>query len=60
MHTKLSEVVANEHIDVVVMGAVDHDFFDRLLTGSSIERVIDQITADLLIVPESQRQESDN
>lgn len=60
VHTKLPEVVANEHIDVVVMGAVDHDFFDRLLTGSSIERVIDQITADLLIVPESQPQESDN
>ncbi|GGO80765.1 hypothetical protein GCM10011348_18190 [Marinobacterium nitratireducens] len=42
---------AEEHgIDVMVMGSVARGFVDRLLLGSTVERVLDEIACDVLVV----------
>jgi len=42
--------IEEESIDVLVMGSLARGFVDRLLIGSSAERLLDQVSSDLLII----------
>ncbi|MFE8073165.1 universal stress protein [Marinobacteraceae bacterium S3BR75-40.1] len=48
--TVIPETVKREAIDLVVLGAVSRTGLDRLLIGSTAERVMDLVDADLLIL----------
>lgn len=53
-HDAMLEYVDEAHIDVLVMGAVARGLIDRLLVGSTVERILDKLHADLMVVkPES-------
>lgn len=55
-HRVLPGLLEDESIDVLVMGSLARGFIDRLLLGSSAERLMDQISSDLLIIkPDSFR-----
>lgn len=49
-HDAMLEYVDEAHIDVLVMGAVARGLIDRLLVGSTVERILDKLHADLLVV----------
>jgi universal stress protein E len=54
--TVLPRLARRLRADVVVMGAVSRSGLDRLLIGSTAERVIDALPCDVLIVkPQSAR-----
>ncbi|QEQ96376.1 universal stress protein [Neptunomonas concharum] len=50
VHNALPELVEKQKIDVLVMGSAARDMVDRLLVGSSVERVLDHIPCDVLLV----------
>ena len=49
-HQLIPRWVEDESIDVLVMGSLARGFVDRLLIGSSAERLLDQVNSDLLII----------
>lgn len=49
-HQAIIEYVEQAHIDIVVLGAVARGMIDRILVGSTVERILDAINADLLVV----------
>lgn len=56
LHQVLPGLIEEQGIDVLVMGSLARGFVDRLLLGSSAERVLDHVHADVLIVkPDSFR-----
>lgn len=50
VHKVLPEIAKRERIDVVVMGTLARGVLDRFLLGSSVERVLDTLTCDVLLV----------
>ncbi|RTE64556.1 hypothetical protein EH243_16465 [Amphritea opalescens] len=44
------EYVNEAHIDILVAGSVARGVLDRILVGSTIERVLDELHADLMVV----------
>ena len=44
------EYVDEAHIDILVVGAVARGLLDRILVGSTVERILDQLHADLMVV----------
>jgi len=46
----ISQYAEQKGIDVLVMGAVARGMFDRLLLGSTMEKVVDDVDCDVLIV----------
>jgi len=49
-HVTLPRFAEENHIDVMVMGSVARGFVDRLLVGSTVERVLDDMACDVLVV----------
>jgi len=49
-HQVLPRFVIEEQIDILVAGAVARGFLDRLLLGSTVERIIPKVDADVLVV----------
>ncbi len=49
-HVTLPAFAAQHKIDVMVMGSVARGFLDRLLLGSTIERIFDHMDCDVLAV----------
>jgi universal stress protein E len=49
-HQVLPKLIDEQSIDVLVMGSLARGFIDRLLLGSSAERLLDQVSCDLMIV----------
>jgi len=49
-HHALLEYVDEAHIDILVVGAVARGLLDRILVGSTIERILDELHADLLVI----------
>jgi len=49
-HQRLPQLVQEQNIDVMVMGAVSRRGLDRIFLGSTAERVLDRLPCDLLIV----------
>ena len=49
-HQRLPELVEDQNIDVMVMGAVSRRGLDRIFLGSTAERVLEWLPCDLLIV----------
>jgi len=49
-HNAILEYVDEAHIDILVVGAVARGLLDRILVGSTIERILDQLHADLMVV----------
>lgn len=50
VHSALSSICNRESASVLVMGSISRSFFERLLLGSSVERVIDKVESDILLV----------
>lgn len=50
VHKALPALVQEQALDVVVMGSVARGLLDRLLVGSTVERVLDEIPCDVLLV----------
>ncbi|WP_417222384.1 universal stress protein [Amphritea sp.] len=44
------EYVDEAHIDILVVGGVARGMVDRILVGSTIERILDDLKADLMVV----------
>ena len=49
-HRMMLEYADDHHIDVLVMGAVARGVLDRLMVGSTIERILDSIHCDIMVV----------
>ena len=49
-HRMMLEYVDEHHVDLLVMGAVSRGVFDRLMVGSTIERILDSIHCDIMVV----------
>ena len=49
-HHTLLDYVDAQHIDMLVVGAVARGLVDRLLVGSTVERILDQLHCDLMVV----------
>ncbi|WP_151670871.1 universal stress protein [Nitrincola schmidtii] len=50
IHRKLPEFVREKSINMVVMGSLARGMIDRLLLGSSVERVLDAVPCDILVL----------
>ncbi|WP_417580071.1 universal stress protein [Nitrincola sp.] len=50
IHQKLPEFVRNQGMNLVVMGSLARGMLDRLLLGSSVERVLDVVPCDVLVL----------
>lgn len=50
-HEVILETMDEEDVDVVVMGASGKHGFDRILLGSTTERVVRETTRPVLVVP---------
>ncbi len=50
VHKVIPEMVQREHIDLLVMGSIARGFLDRFLIGSSVERIVDHVNCDILLV----------
>lgn len=50
VHKAIPDMVEREHIDLLVMGSMARGLLDRLLIGSSVERIIDHVSCDILLV----------
>jgi universal stress protein E len=46
----IAEIADQENIDVMVVGAVSHSRLDRILVGSTAEKVLETISCDVLVV----------
>ncbi len=49
-HKTLPQFARSREIDIMVMGSVARGFIDRLLVGSTVERIADDLDCDLLVV----------
>lgn len=49
-HKAILEYVEEAHIDILVAGSVARGVIDRILVGSTIERVLDELHADLMVI----------
>jgi universal stress protein E len=49
-HVTLPAFSRDHQVDVMVMGSVARGFLDRLLLGSTIERVLDNMDCDVLAI----------
>ncbi|MDO6564162.1 universal stress protein [Amphritea sp. 1_MG-2023] len=49
-HRAILEYVDEAHIDILVVGGVTRGLIDRILVGSTIERILDELQADLMVV----------
>ncbi|WP_432473931.1 universal stress protein [Amphritea sp. HPY] len=49
-HLTMLDYVDEQHIDLLVIGAVARGMIDRLLVGSTIERILDEIHCDLMVI----------
>ncbi|MBY4677789.1 universal stress protein [Marinobacterium arenosum] len=49
-HVSLPRYAAERNLDILVLGEADRDMVDRLLLGSTVRRVMDKISCDLLVV----------
>ena len=49
-HRAMLDYVDEAHIDILVVGAVARGLLDRLLVGSTVERILDQLHSDLMVV----------
>jgi len=49
-HQRLPELVEEQNIDIMVLGAVSRRVLDRIFLGSTAERVLDRLPCDLLII----------
>ncbi|MFC6672356.1 universal stress protein [Marinobacterium aestuariivivens] len=49
-HVTLPRFAQEQDIDVMVMGSVARGFIDRLLLGSTVERVLDELACDILVI----------
>ena len=49
-HEEIEDLCQSALIDVIVMGSVSRGITDRLLIGSSVERIMDSVDADLLLI----------
>jgi universal stress protein E len=50
VHAIIPEFSKREHIDLLVMGSIARGFLDRFLIGSSVERIVDNVECDVLLV----------
>ena len=50
VHKELPKYARDVGADIVVMGGVDRDTTERLLSGSTTENVLDHLEADVLVV----------
>lgn len=50
VHKVIPDMVQREHIDLLVMGSIARGFLDRFLIGSSVERIVDHVSCDILLV----------
>lgn len=50
IHRRLPDFVREKSIDIVVMGSLARGMIDRLLLGSSVERVLDAMPCDVLVL----------
>lgn len=50
IHRRLPEFVREKSINLVVMGSLARGMIDRLLLGSSVERVLDAMPCDVLVL----------
>ena len=50
IHRKLPEFVREKSINMMVMGSLARGMVDRLLLGSSVERVLDAVPCDILVL----------
>lgn len=50
IHQKLPEFVRQQGMSLVVMGSLARGMLDRLLLGSSVERVLDAVSCDILVL----------
>ncbi len=50
VHNVIPDMVEREHIDLLVMGSIARGFLDRFLIGSSVERIVDHVSCDILLV----------
>lgn len=53
-HKVLPQFVHQQSINIVVMGSLARGMIDRLLLGSSVERVLDAIPCDVLVIKPDQ------
>ncbi|WP_028470729.1 universal stress protein [Neptunomonas japonica] len=50
VHTIIPALAKRESIDLLVMGSISRGFLDRFLIGSSVERIVDHVECDFLLV----------
>lgn len=50
VHAVIPALVKRENIDLLVMGSISRGFLDRFLVGSSVERIVDHVDCDFLLV----------
>ena len=46
----LTELVSTVHASMVIMGALSHDFLERVIIGSTAERILDRLPCDILVI----------
>ncbi|MFW1676233.1 universal stress protein [Pontibacter sp. JAM-7] len=46
----LASFAAEQHSDILIMGAVARSVLDRVLLGSTMERVVDRVNCDVLLI----------
>ena len=50
VHGVIPAFAKRENIDLLVMGSIARGFLDRFLIGSSVERIVDNVECDVLLV----------
>lgn len=50
VHSVVPKMVERERIEVLAMGSIARGVLDRLLMGSSVERIVDHVNCDILLV----------
>ena len=46
----LTELVSTVHASIVIIGALSQDFLERLVIGSTAERILDRLPCDILVI----------
>ncbi|MGI9292919.1 MAG: universal stress protein [Pseudomonadales bacterium] len=46
----LTELVSTMHASMVIMGAISRNFMERLVIGSTAERILDRLPCDILVL----------
>jgi universal stress protein E len=50
IHDVIPALVKREHIDILIMGSIARGVVERFLIGSSVERVLDKVDCDVLLI----------